>query len=267
MQDSESNSGPEIPQLRPSVRREGLELLDWMKRLDEAMDAVVARGDHVTVVGESQADVTESFFLARRTFGSVFILMDWSLRTTDTDRTEDAALLTRKLLELYSRVVFIAQGGTAGNERNIRAMRFVLSDTKQHVKMLEAALAMSGREDHRKTLAEWQASAEVLEVQIDAAGSTTAQPNTHDILLSVSRGHALTWREFSDVAHGGVMGRAYQRDELTFGVPATSERQDRVMQTALAIMGEIWIVWADVMTLTSEGLTEFAGKLQAYLAK
>ena len=150
--------------LRESIRAEAESLLSWMMRLDEVMGTLLPTGSNVTVDGYAQANVTESYFLARRTFGSTFLLMDWTVRTTDTDRTEDAAVLVRKVLELLARCAFIFGRESAGDRlsQDLRAARAELFDVRQHLVALREAAGLGENPELSERVTEWEQRAEDL---------------------------------------------------------------------------------------------------------
>ena len=63
------------------------------------------------------------------------------------------------------------------------------------------------------------------------------------------------------------MGRAYQRKDLTFGVPAEPNRQDTVMHTAVSVMADICRRWLLIMGLQSEVFDVFALDFEQYNAR
>ena len=80
--------------------------LDAMITLDEILGRLLPHGS-IDIEGPAQALVTELVLIARRTFGTVHLIMDWSINVADPDRTEDAAALLRRLLDLYGSVAFV----------------------------------------------------------------------------------------------------------------------------------------------------------------
>ena len=224
--------------------REGIDLqasIDAMKDLDDILNRVVPAGD-IDAQGPAQILALELFQIARRTFGTVHLIMDWSINFPDTDRTEDAAVLLRRLLELYARIAFVTSDS---GDRDANALRCELSDARRLKTAHQDVLAASADPGHgaryRETLLEIAAIEDELTAR---TGQAKRAPATTDILREIGSGHLLLWRQSSDVAHGGIMGRALQREDLTVGTPADGERRRFVMDTAIAVMADTARCWA-----------------------
>ena len=152
----------------------------------------------------------------------------------------------------------------------------MLRDVKQHLTALRAGLEIADTAANFATTSEWEQTAADLESQIvadagaapnthvSAEGEAKPLPNAHDILKRVSLMHALHWRQLSDVFHGGLMGRAYQRRDLTFGVPAEPRRQDMVMHTAVSVMADLCRLWLATMGEGSDAFGDFALAFQQF---
>lgn len=287
--------------MESSIRPEAAALLGLTEQLEAAMDSFTPRGSTVTVSRPAEEVVTIAFFLARPTFGSVRLLMAWSLTAPDADRTEDAAVLVRKLLFLLGRCCFVL-GTDDERERadqDLRPARIELNDYKKHLTAMREGLVIEfpsadpevirDREDKaaawRKSTTEWEDETADLEARIvreageaskehvsrkeeTGAGIVTyhAKPPlaTIDVLKQINPVQASLWRQLSDVAHGGVLGRAYQRRDLTFGVRAEPDRQDMVMHVALWVMMDLYRLWLQVMGQESEAFDRFEAQAPKY---
>ena len=217
--------------------------LDAMQSLDEILGRVLPTGS-VDVDGPAQAFATELFLIARRTFGTIRLIMDWTINSADTDRTEDAAALLRRLLELYARAAFVVADS---EDWDANALRCELSAARDLEVAMRDVLEASTDGEHARRHAEMLSEIADMEKELVLrVGEAKKAPSTTDILRKIGYEHVLLWRQSSDVLHAGVVGRALQRDGLTLGVPATPERQLFVMDTAMAVMGDLARCWVRI---------------------
>jgi len=63
------------------------------------------------------------------------------------------------------------------------------------------------------------------------------------------------------------MGRAFQRRDLTFGVPAEPDRQDMVMHSAISLMADLCSMWLMTMGKQSGAFDGFALEFEPFNAE
>lgn len=171
--------------------------------------------------------------------------MDWSLNINDTDRTEDAAVLLRRLLDIYARVAFVA---AASPDKDVNALRCELSAARELEKAMRDLIEASSDETHTERHQEWlDRIEEIEEALVSKTGEAKQALSTTDIFKRIGHGYLLLWRQTSDVLHAGLIGRSLQIDGTTVGVPATSERRQFVMDTSIAVMADTARCWAKVL--------------------
>lgn len=232
-------------------------LLPWMIRLDITLRRVFPS----TINAESLHQVLawELLHIAWRSFGSVYVLMEHTLTEGHTDRTEDAAILVRRLLEIYARLAFLTEPNT---HPEVQALRSELKDMLDQLTAQRDVL--KERPEAQRQGQHQELESRIREVRAaleDLVGEAKPRPSIFDILKS-DFDLMLLWRYESDVAHLGVVGRGLQRQKLKFGIPATPERRMQVIETAIALMLGVAHRAAVLLELDNSFLEEFGEKFR-----
>lgn len=171
------------------------DLLLEMERLDKALGDAFPTGE-LTVDGPAQALVFEAYINSRRTFGSVHALLSHRL-LGDTDRTEDAAVLMRKMMNSLAVVIWVAET----DNPNVNALRSELSDLYQQRTAIRDVLDIERTPRREEKAAEQEALIEQVEQSLrDMGADTTGRPSTTDIFRSVDPWWMIRWRYESDVS-------------------------------------------------------------------
>lgn len=232
------------------------EILQAIEELDRIVDGVVPAGE-VTLPGRpAPLRALENLWLTRRTLGSVHHLMAFTVTGKDRDRTEDAAVLVRRLVELFADTLWMTDWDDVSADD--QALRSVLADLDERRKALEFVIEMDRDpapvEQAKQELQEQAAQMEEIKKTLAEAGApTTPRASTFDILKKIDLGLAFYWRHESDVAHGGLIGRSLQRSE-TFdtGADAPPWRRTQVLATALAVATDIALRCVRLMEIEPE---------------
>ncbi len=214
---------------------------------DQVRALLVAADDLVEVVrrvpppgwlpkGHGDALSAELVTMATRSLTSSTLLI-FETFESERDHTEEAATLTRKLLEIFALMVWIAERGPSAD---VQALMIELADAHDLLKgARDVAIAYgSGAEDPRLKNLEQQVGA--IEEALKSEGAPVKErESTFDILKKVDIDYAIRWRYKSYVVHVGVVGRALQRKDLALGAPADMERRVNVLSLGISLLGSI----------------------------
>ena len=158
-----------------------------MITLDEILWRLLP-GSSIDIEGPAQALVTELFLIARRTFGTVHLIMDWSINVADPDRTEDAAALLRRLLDLYGSVAFVLADSDDWDTNALRCELGAARNLEVAMRdVLEAKTDESHTERHAELLGE---IAEIEELLVARVGEAKQVPSTTDIFKKIGYDHS-----------------------------------------------------------------------------
>ena len=237
-------------------------MLERMRELDGIVGSMFPSGE-MGATGLGEQYVVELSTIARRTFGSVSLLLEWSLVSGETDRTEDAAVLVRRLLEILARMIFVVD---QGDSPDVQAMRCEYADLTKQEKAQREVLKMSDTPAHQVEHDQLLGGLKAIVAQLEEdTGTAKRAPNTLDILKKADPALAVLWRHDSDVVHFGSIGRSYQRRGLTLGTPAAPERQAMVGDLAIAFMGHIAKLRAKLLGENTARLDGFSERRKAEL--
>lgn len=213
------------------------QLLERIEQLRKIFDEAFP-GNALEVPNEpAPLRAVENLWMVRRTLGSVALLMRDTIRGDGEDRTEDAAVLVRRLMELFADTFWMTDYEI---DPDAQALRAILSELRETRKKCNRIVDLERSEDSvaqaKMKLDEIDGQeGEISRALGEARAPKTGRQNTTDILTNASPSLAFYYSFESDVAHGGVVGRQLQRDEEhDVGANASPERRRQVLAIALA---------------------------------
>jgi hypothetical protein len=221
------------------------DLLRRIEALDELIGETFPAGQLEMPGRPGALRAIENLWLARRTLGSVHHLMAFTITGKDRDRTEDAAVLTRRLLELLSDTYWMTDWDETDPDH--QALRSLLAEFDERRKKLQFIESIGSDDEAieraRAELENQQEDVNLIKEELEGNGApTTPRANTFDILNRVSPSLAFYWAFESDVAHGGMVGRNLQRTEdIDIGAEAPDWRRVQILETALAAVADVFI--------------------------
>jgi hypothetical protein len=221
------------------------ELLEAIESLDTVIGETFPAGALQVVNRPAAIRSIENLWIARRTLGSIHHLMAYTVTGKDRDRTEDAAVLVRRLLELLADTFWLTDWDETSPDD--QALRSLLGDYDERRKKLEMIQRMeSGTRAAEKataSLAEQANDVAFIAEELEANGAPTSiRASTFDILYRVKPSLAFYWRFESDVAHAGMVGRNLQRTkEIDIGADAPGWRRNLVLETSLAATADLFV--------------------------
>jgi len=216
-------------------------LLQDVESFFDVLAKAIPPGDITVDRRPAPVRILENVALAQRTMASVHVLMSATVDNDDYDGTEDATVLVRRLLELLADTYWITE---MGDDPDVQALRSELGDLcgqyELASKYLPADELQEERAEREQQLAEIADQIEQVRSQLKAAGrQPKRRQNVTQILEEKDSAQAHYWAFESNVAHLGVLGRAFQRNGLELGSEAEEWRRRQVVEMALAIIAEI----------------------------
>lgn len=224
----------------------GVELrhaVEDLRHLIELVDEAIPGGDLEVPRRPAALRAIENLYMARRTLGSIYRLILGTVDGEDEDRTEDSALLVRRLVEFLADTYWMTAADAAPDHQARRAM---LNELDEHARKCRQTIDLS---DDPKRTAEAEMALERTKTQISKISAQLAEdgiavkrrPPIRDILHEQEPALAFYWSFEADVAHGGIIGRGLQRNEdFDVGAEAEPWRRAQVVQTAFSAAAEIF---------------------------
>lgn len=229
---------------RAVTKSDLFETLEAMQQLDEILGRILPTGG-IDLEGQAQVLATEYLVIARRTFGTIRLIMGWTIVLGETDCTEDAAVLMRRIYELYARVAFIV---SESSDHDGNALRIELDVERESEKAMRDIPEESRDSSHAERHEQCKARIEAIKRELEARFvEAKPVPRMYDIFKKIAPERVLLWRHVSDVAHANAVGRSLQRVENTLGTPASPERMRDIMDWSNMAMGDLARCWARIM--------------------
>lgn len=241
------------------------ELLESIESLDALIGETFPAGTFEVVARPGALRSIENLWLARRTLGSVHHMMLFTVTGNDRDRTEDAAVLVRRLLELLADTFWLTDWDETNPDH--QALRSLLADYDERRKKLD----LIGRLESDTELADrargalvdqGEDVARIIEDLESSDAPTSMRANTFDILLRVKASLAFYWAFESDVAHAGMIGRNLQRTvDIDIGADAPPWRRNQILETALAAVADLFIRTIRLQELSDDHRAELEARV------
>lgn len=215
-----------------------------LQSLIDLVDEALPKGGEIEVPARpAPLRAVENIYLTRRTAGSIRRLMEGTVSGEDEDRTEDAALLVRRLLELLADTYWMT---TTDTDPDHQARRAMLKDLDEQAAKCKRIIETESTEEsvgRAKTALE-RIEAETTEIEddlVEAGLKARRKQPVAQILESHGKSLSFYWSFESDVAHAGVVGRGLQRDDsVDVGADAPEWRRALIIQTAFSASAEIF---------------------------